>query len=170
MLHDRQLNPEYYHARGARCLPSGSRLVEVQPMGKLVAEPAKNATSCGLRLIFDAKGEGAQSSLDVFVKFQCGCGLLLWVQAIREALDPGVSREVLFYQRLAHRVPMRVAQPYYAAAAHWCNRVCIVLEHLGEDAVVIPDWKGARCPFERSSIHLSAVWLMPVVGGAYRWH
>ena len=128
---------------GRSPLPAQSRVVEVRQLGKLVAEPAKNATSCGLQLVYCAPGSEEQpSTLDVFVKFQCGRGLLLWVQAIRSALDPGVSREVLFYQRLAHRVPLRVAQPYYASAAHWCNRVCIVLEHLGDNAVIVPDWKG----------------------------
>ena len=114
-------------------------------MGKLTAEPAKNATSCGLRLVYEDPDSGQTSqSLDVFVKFQCGRGLFLWVQAIRSALEPGVSREVLFYQRLAHRVPMPVAQPYYASVVHWCNRVCIVLEHLGDDALIVPDWQVTR--------------------------
>jgi hypothetical protein len=129
-----------------------------RPFGQLVAEPAKNATSCGLRLRYtdqhgedvggqqpgastrgagEAKGQVAERTVALFVKFQCGRGLLLWLQALRSVMELGVAREVLFYQLLARRVPMRVARPLFAGAVHWCNRVCIVLEHLGSDARVV---------------------------------
>lgn len=133
-------------------LPVGCRLADACVLDAQNTEPDKNAVSVGLRLRYyvSAKDEeelvpgvGTLSArhLDVFVKFQCGRGLKLWVQALRSATTPGLAREVEFYRNLASRVPQRVARPYYVGAAHWCNRVCLVLEHLG-DAVVVPDWAG----------------------------
>ena len=64
---------------------------------------------------------------------------------------------MLFYRRLAGEVPMRVAKPYVAEAAHWCNRICLGLEYLGppipETAAgqgwagsVTADWRGGAEP------------------------
>ena len=133
-------------------LPRGCRLADACLLDAQTTEPDKNAVSVGLRVKYHASAEeeeevqpgaGTLSSrhADVFVKFQCGRGLKLWLQALRSAMNPGLQREVLFYQHLAHRVPQRVARPFYAGAVHWCNRICLVLEHLG-DATVVPDWAG----------------------------
>jgi hypothetical protein len=133
-------------------LPVGCRLADACVLDAQNTEPDKNAVSVGLRLRYHISAEEEEEllpgvgtlsarQLDVFVKFQCGRGLKLWLQALRSAMTPGLAREVEFYRKLASRVPQRVARPYYAGAAHWCNRVCLVLEHLGE-AVVVPDWAG----------------------------
>ena len=154
LLRDRPLH------EAAPLLPAGSRLADACELDELKFEPAKNATSCGLRLRYHASAQQEEEAqpgaatltarhADVFVKWQCGRGQPLWLQALRLATAPGVAREVLFYQRLAHRVPQRVARPFYADAAHWCNRVCIVLEHLGNSAVT-PDWQGGSEPQLRS--------------------
>lgn len=133
-------------------LPDGCRLADACVLDGQSTEPDKNAVSIGLRMRYYISAEAEEDLLpgaaalsaqhiDVFVKFQCGRGLQLWIQALRSAMAPGLAREVEFYNRLANCVPQRVARPYYAGAAHWCNRVCLVLEHLG-DAVVVPDWAG----------------------------
>lgn len=113
----------------------------VQPLveAELTDEPDKNETSGGVRVRYTtgvgSSGEvgpgRAERTLPLFLKFQCGRGLRLWLQAVRSALEPGISREVQFYRRLAREVPVRVATPYVAEAAHWCNRVCLGLEYLG---------------------------------------
>ena len=133
-------------------LPAGCRLSDACILDAQSTEPAKNTVSVGLRLRYHFSAEDEEEllpgagtlsaqHLDVYVKFQCGRGLKLWVQALRSAMNPGLVREVDFYRKLACHVPLRVARPYYADAVHWCNRVCLVLEHLG-DATVVPDWAG----------------------------
>ena len=149
MLRDNQLTSL---DGSANPLPIGCRLADACVLNAQSTEPDKNAVSIGLRLRYHVSAEDEEEllpgvgtlsaqHLDVFVKFQCGRGLKLWLQALRSAVAPGIAREVEFYRKLAGRVPQRVARPYYAGAAHWCNRVCIVLEHLG-DASVVPDWSG----------------------------
>lgn len=132
-------------------LPPGCRFAIALDLGEQTTEPAKNDTAMSLRYRFHASAEEEEElpggetlkarDVDVFVKFQCGRGLKLWLQALRSAMAPGLAREVMFYQKLAHVVPQRVARPFFADAIHWCNRICIVLEHLG-DATVVPDWSG----------------------------
>lgn len=128
----------------AALLPAGCELAELSQLDGQTTEPDKNAVNTGLRLRYAAAGgaAGASGAVDVFVKYQCGRELQLLLQAIRNAAAPDAChREVRFYQRLAHRVPQRVARPYFADAVHWCNRVCLVLEHLG-DMEVVTDWQG----------------------------
>jgi hypothetical protein len=128
-------------------LPPGAALGSFSQLEGQTTEPAKNAVNTGLRLHYHESADSLeqqpqQSQVDVFVKFQCGRELKLYLQALRSAAAPEAShREVQFYQRLAHRVPQRVARPYFADAAAWCNRVCLVLEHLGSMEVVT-DWAG----------------------------
>lgn len=134
-------------------LDPGSTLRTISQLEGQTTEPAKNVVNTSLRLCFDnsvAKRHGGAlgqasagaGSVDVFVKFQCGRELKLYLQAFRTAVAPDAShREVQFYRRLAHRVPQRVARPYFADEVRWCNRVCLVLEHLG-DMQVVTDWVG----------------------------
>ena len=128
----------------APLLPPGAVLRSINQLEGQTTEPAKNAVNTGLRLRYHHPSGVASEprEVDVFVKFQCGRELKLYLQALRSAAAPEAAhREVRFYQRLAHRVPQRVARPYFADAARWCNRVCLVLEHLG-DMGVVTDWQG----------------------------
>lgn len=132
-------------------LPPGSSLRAFSQLEGQKTEPAKNAVNTSLQLCYNALAAQRSSKeskearagagvLDVFVKFQCGRELKLYLQAFRAAVAPEAShREVQFYRHLAHRVPQRVARPYFADEVQWCNRVCLVLEHLG-DMQVTTDW------------------------------
>ena len=104
-------------------VPSSARLQSVVSLAEaeLTDEPDKNETSGGLRVTYTL-ADGGEKTLPLFLKFQCGRGLKLWLQAIRAALEPGISREIQFYRLLAGQVPMRVAKPYISEAAYWCNR------------------------------------------------
>ena len=134
-------------ARGTG-IPRGARLVRLEALRALTEEPDKNATACGVRVVYalpeggpgggvTLSGAGRERSLPVFMKFQTGRGLPLGIQAIRAAMEPGINREVDFYNRLATpsrsggaHLPQRVPRAMFAACHHRYNRVCIVLEHM----------------------------------------
>lgn len=79
----------------------------------------------------------------MFVKSQSGTGMPLWLQALRAAAEPGVAREVDFYNRISQKVPLAVPRVFVASKIARYNVVCIVLEqfNLGNDGdlCVIPD-------------------------------
>jgi hypothetical protein len=132
----------------AGAYPADATFVEARRRGGLANEPDKDRTAA----VFDVvtRRDGATSSLAVFVKFQSGRGLPLFLQAVRAAVEPGVAREVDFYRRLAHAVPVRTPRVYFASAAHAFNRVCIVLEYV--DGYNLADWRGCPIPAVRAML------------------
>ena len=78
----------------------------------------------------------------MFVKSQSGTGMPLWLQALRAAAEPGIAREVDFYNILSSAVPLVVPDVLFATKISRFNVVCIVLEHFNlksGDLCVIPD-------------------------------
>lgn len=126
-------------------LPAEAIFVGIRSLGKLEAEPDKNSTSCAVALTWERGGEGKDADekeeTPMFVKFQCGRGLPLWMQAARGVLEPGVAREVEFYRQLSAQMPVRVAKPFFALSRPSYNRICIVAEFL--EGSVTADWQGA---------------------------
>ncbi|GBG30318.1 Hypothetical Protein FCC1311_065372 [Hondaea fermentalgiana] len=113
-------------------VPRGSTLETVEKLGDVQSEPDKAATTAALRFVYK-NGEEKQRSrhhLDVFVKFQSGRGMPVWLQAIRAAVEPGVAREVDFYRKMRNDCALRTARVLFADKHTWVNRVCIVLEYL----------------------------------------
>lgn len=123
-----------------RLLPTNSEFISLKNTAALANEPDKNKTAGNYTLTYQVNGK--QESLALFIKFQCGRGLPLWLQSVRAAAEPGIAREVMFYQRLAGQVGVRSPQPYYADSIHRFNRVCLVLEQV--DGFALADWEG--CP------------------------
>ncbi|MEO1684247.1 MAG: aminoglycoside phosphotransferase family protein [Cyanobacteria bacterium J06631_12] len=121
-------------------LPPGSEFDSIESAAALTNEPDKNRTAGSYKLTYQL--DKKKISLDLFVKFQCGRGLPLWLQAARAAVEPNIAREVMFYQRLAGQVEVRSPQPYYTDSIHRFNRVCLVLEHI--EGFTLADWQG--CP------------------------
>jgi cytochrome P450 len=143
----------------AGALPAGSEVAEVRRRGGLQNEPDKERTAAVLDLVM--RGDASRAVTPVFVKFQTGRGMPLWLQAVRAAIEPGVAREVDFYRCLAGVVPLRAPRPYYADAAHAVNRVCLVLEHV--DGYNPADWRGCPLPGVRAMLaevaRMNAVYL-----------
>jgi hypothetical protein len=123
-------------------LPVDSEFESMESTFVPTHEPDKNRTSGGYRLFY--RTDGKTVSLDFFMKFQCGRGLPLWLQAIRAAVEPNISREIKFYQELAGQVRLRSPQPYYADSIHPFNRVCLVIERITGSSLA--DWQG--CPIQ----------------------
>jgi hypothetical protein len=137
--------------REAAGLPEGATLVEVRRRSGMVNEPDKDRTAAGFDVL--VRHGDRTTTLPVFVKFQSGRGMPLLLQAVRAAVEPGVAREVDFYQRLAATVPVRTARAYVADAIPAINRTCIVLEHV--DGENVADWRG--CPLPGIRAMLTAV-------------
>ena len=125
--------------------------LSASPLADIESEPDKKATAGSWALTYshsrdgDERGEKETRTINVFVKFQCGRHLPLWLQCARAALEPGVVREVDFYNTLADAVPILTPKVFFAGKIPSLNRVCCVLEHYdlsGQgEARVIPDWK-----------------------------
>lgn len=115
-------------------------IVRVIPRGGPDNEPDKALTS-GMIDVVTRTGSDERTTR-LFLKFQNGRGMPLWLQAIRAAVEWGIAREVEFYRRLATSVPLQVGTPLYVDYVPACNRVCLVLEYI--EGLNIPDWRG--CP------------------------
>ncbi|PSB01524.1 aminoglycoside phosphotransferase family protein [Merismopedia glauca] len=120
--------------------PLDSKLLEIHPLAKIINEPDKNKLAGSFEIVYQT-GEIVHS-LPIFVKFQCGRGLPLYLQAIRAAVELGIAREIDFYRYLAGQIDLRTPRPYYANSIHQFNRVCLVLEYI--EGFNPADWRS--CP------------------------
>ncbi|MEM7158186.1 MAG: phosphotransferase [Myxococcota bacterium] len=132
----------------AGALPARAELLGIQQGEGLHNEPDKQRTSGILEVRWsdgplDARAPSTPArSQRLFVKFQNGRGLPLWLQAMRATVEWGIAREVDFYRRLAPTAPLRVPKAMYANYLPAFNRVCLVLEHT--EGYNLADWRG--CP------------------------
>jgi hypothetical protein len=120
--------------------PPDSQLLEIHSLAKIANEPDKNQFAGSFEIGYQT-GETTHS-LPIFVKFQCGRGLPLLLQAIRASVELGIAREIDFYRYLAGQIDLRTPQPYYADSIPLFNRVCLVLEYI--EGFNPADWRG--CP------------------------
>lgn len=138
-------------------VPEDAKLEYVKKLRGVQAEPDKNSSSTGLSFTYKRGDGNTLHSLDVFTKFQSGRGMPMWLQAIRAAAEPGVAREVDFYNKLQPASTLRTAKVLFAGKAVNVNRVCIVLEYLKIGAAgngagaskmlrVVPDHKFENVP------------------------
>eukprot|EP00937_MAST-01D_sp_MAST-1D-sp2_P005710 g5710.t1 len=147
-------------------------IVDVRRLGGLESEPDKNATAAGFAVRYraptpeaaagggnatDSDGEG---SVHLFVKWNCGRGFPLWLQAVRAAAECGVAREADAYRRILSlggggagscasasggvSPPLlpRTPRCVHVDALPWRNRVVLVLEHF--DVCAAGAGAGAR--------------------------
>lgn len=111
------------------------RFKRIKELKAIDTEPDKNATSLAIEIEYsssDASGSTGEviKTKKVFVKFQTGKGMPIWLQALRAAAEPGVVREVDFYNKLSKSVPIHTPEVYYAGKLPHFNLVFIVLEHV----------------------------------------
>jgi Phosphotransferase enzyme family len=137
--------------QAAGACPLDATFLGVRRRGGLANEPDKNRIAATVDVVM--RRAGITSSLPVFLKFESGRGLPLFLQALRAAVEPGVVREVDFYRNLAGTVPLRTPRVHFADAIHAFNRVCIILEHV--DGYNPADWRG--CPIAAVRAMLAGV-------------
>jgi hypothetical protein len=141
-------NPERFFRLLVRhgAVPEASELVAVERLRAITSEPSKNKTAGSLRVVYSTAGQGRQQ-LDAFCKFQTGRGMPVWLQALRQAAEPGVSREVDFYAKVhpSLQAVVRTPRPLLALKRPWLNYVLVVMEHVDLDAKarVVNDGDGA---------------------------
>ena len=76
--------------------------------------------------------------LKVFTKFQTGRGMPVWLQALRQAAEPSVCREVDFYSIVQPQLEQCIVTPtpLLTAKLPWLNYVLLVLEFIDLETVV----------------------------------
>ena len=122
------------------------RIVCFRNLAEIKSEPAKQATSSAIHLEIDKGVSNQTYDIDMFCKFQTGRGMPFWLQAIRAAAEPGVCREVDFYNHLSESVPVRTIKPLLALKSPAFNYVLVALQYIdleGGQARVINDSTGA---------------------------
>jgi hypothetical protein len=118
--------------------PARSRLLGQTRGDGITGEPDKNRMTGFFDL--DIEEDGRRHTVHVVTKFQSGQGMPLYMQAVRAVVEYGFAREIEFYRRLAHVVPVETPRPLFADAVTLINRVCLVLERV--DGTTPTDWRG----------------------------
>lgn len=111
--------------RSHGAVPFDSVLDSIHPLSSIESEPDKNSTSGSVTLSYNN-----ETSIKLFLKFQTGKGMAMWMQALRAAAEPGIVREVDFYTKLAEHVPLRTPKCYAAEKLPYYNVVFVALEHI----------------------------------------
>ena len=128
-------------------VPRHAALVSLQRHVAIKSEPSKNKTAGSLIIRFRAANDSIEV-LKVFTKFQTGRGMPVWLQALRQAAEPSVCREVDFYSIVQPQLEQCIVTPtpLLTAKLPWLNYVLLVLEFidLETDARVVNDGDGAN--------------------------
>lgn len=119
-------------------IPGDARFISLLPLGDLKTEPEKSRTCCSVRLTYQHAGLTMKGHLnsdegictkELFVKFQTGRHLPLWLQAVRAIVEFGVSREIDAYNNVLGKVEgLHTAKALLARKVSMFNRVFLVLE------------------------------------------
>lgn len=104
-------------------------LVKLEPLCGIETEPDKKATTASVRVIYN-DDVGEEHKTDLFLKFQTGAHFPLWLQALRQAAEPDVVREIDFYTKLRDIVPVATPRVLYAGKLPAYNLVCLILENI----------------------------------------
>jgi len=142
-------------------LDKTARLVRVSRKSTIKSEPSKNLTAGSLSITYVNDEKEDEQVLNVFCKFQTGRGMPLWLQALRQAAEPNVSREVDFYSKVQPSLDGVIVtpQPLLTAKLPWFNYVLLVLEYIdleAEVARVVNDGDGATLTEISAMMHGAA--------------
>jgi len=127
-------------------MPADVETFRIERLASITTEPDKNRTAGSVRVSWGDRVTGDARALNVFLKFQTGRGLPMWLQALRIGAEPGVCREVDFYAKARASVPLRTLAPLLAEKLPRLNYVLVGLEYvdLRRDARVVTDSQGAN--------------------------
>mmetsp|Transcript_3102 Transcript_3102/g.4441 ORF Transcript_3102/g.4441 Transcript_3102/m.4441 type:complete len:436 (-) Transcript_3102:1083-2390(-) len=145
-------DPGYFFSflRRNGLVPKGTKLSSVGRLAEIQTEPDKNATSASIIVKYTTETSSEVHCKSMFLKFQTGKGMPLWLQALRCVAEPGVAREIDFYSNLSKRVPINTPKALYCGKYPALNVVCLILEYLDVsgkgDLQVIPDHEFASVP------------------------